>query len=120
MSKAEECDRCGNFSGYEGEGFLVCAMHPAGPEVTPCPDWDLVEDDWFPCGATYVNGELILSQADFLEECDRNIETLLHPSITGRCPDCGTEFDCSQLLLVHWDCGLLVRSFRCGWMDDSI
>jgi hypothetical protein len=72
MSKTEECgllvrsDRCGNFSGYEGEGFLVCEMHPAGPETTPCPDWDLVEDDWFPCGATYVDGELVLAQADFL------------------------------------------------------
>jgi hypothetical protein len=77
MSKSEECDRCGNFSGYEGESFLVCAMHPAGPETTPCPDWDLVEDDWFPCGVTYVDGELVLAQADFLEECDRNIEIIV-------------------------------------------
>jgi hypothetical protein len=47
MSKSQDCYRCGNFSGYEEEDFLVCAMHPAGPELTPCPDWDLIEDDWF-------------------------------------------------------------------------
>lgn len=90
MSKTEECGLlvrhrserasycCANFSGYEGEGFFVCAMHPAGPEASPCPAWDLVEDGWFPCGAAYVDGELVLAQADFLEACDRNIEIMIH------------------------------------------
>jgi hypothetical protein len=44
MSKSEEYDRCANFSGDEGEGFLVCAMHLTGPEETPCTNWGLVED----------------------------------------------------------------------------
>jgi predicted RNA-binding Zn-ribbon protein involved in translation (DUF1610 family) len=111
MSKTEECDRCENFSGYKGEGFLVCAMHPAGPEETPCPDWDLVEDDWVPSGAAYVDGELVIAQAPLSEACDRNIEIILHPRFTGRCPECGNEFDRCQLPSMPWDCD------RCGWMD---
>jgi hypothetical protein len=114
MSKSEECDRCEHYSGYEGEVFLVCAMHPAGPEEAPCPDWELVEDDWFPSGAAYIDGELVLTQAHFLEACERNIEIMIHPRHTWRCPECGFEFDRSQPPPMHWDCD------RCGWMDDSI
>jgi hypothetical protein len=94
MSKQEECDRCEHYSGYEGESFLVCAMHPTGPEEDPCPDYDFVEDDgWFPFGAAYVDGELVLTQAHFLEASERNIEIMIHPRFTGRCPECGNEFD---------------------------
>jgi hypothetical protein len=113
MSKAEECDRCGNFSGHEGEGYLVCAMHPSGPEVTPCPDFNFVEDDWFLFEAVCVDGELVLAQAELPEACDRNIAIMLHPSITGCCPECGNEFDRLPSPL-YWDCD------HCGWMDDSI
>jgi hypothetical protein len=114
MSKTEECNRCGNYSGYEEECFLVCAMHPAGPEATPCPDFDFVEDDWFLFEAVCVYGELVFAQAALLEASDRNIAIMLHPSITRRCPDCGFEFDRCQPPLVYWDCD------RCGWMDGSI
>jgi hypothetical protein len=113
MSKTEECDRCANFSGYEGNSFLVCAMHPAGPSEAPCPDWDLVENDgWFLFAEADVDGEQVLAQASLLEACDRNIEIMIHPSLSGRCPDCGFEFDRRQPPL-HWDCDI------CGWMDDS-
>ena len=111
MSKTQECNRCGNFSGYEGEGFLICAMHPAGPEVTPCPDLDPVEDDWFPSASDWVDGELILAQAQLLETCERNVVMMLHPRLTGRCPECGFEFDQKQRH-DYWDCD------HCGWMDD--
>jgi predicted RNA-binding Zn-ribbon protein involved in translation (DUF1610 family) len=113
MSKHEECDRCEHYSGYEGKSFLVCAMHPAGPEQIPCPDWDLVEDDWVPFGAAYVGGELVLTQAHFLEACERNIEIMIHPRFTGRCPECGNEFDRCRSPHSYWDCDI------CGWMDDS-
>jgi predicted RNA-binding Zn-ribbon protein involved in translation (DUF1610 family) len=116
MSKTEECDRWGNFSGYEEEGFIICAMHPTGPDAGAfCPDWALVEDDgWFLDDEAEVDGELGLAQATLLEALERNIEIMLHPKITGRCPDCGAEFDRRQSQPVHWDCD------RCGWMDDNI
>ncbi len=113
MSKTEECICCENFSGYQGEGFLVCAMHPAGPDETPCPDRDLVEDDWFPSEVAYVDGELVLAQAPFLEVGDRNLAIMIHPRFTGRCPECDHEFDRCRLLSMPWDCD------HCGWMDDS-
>jgi hypothetical protein len=61
-------------------------MHPAGPAATPCPDWDLVEDDWFLFETACVDGELVLAQAEMLEACDRNVEIMIYPSIMGRCP----------------------------------
>jgi predicted RNA-binding Zn-ribbon protein involved in translation (DUF1610 family) len=115
MSKTEECNRCGHFSGYEDESFLVCAMHPTGPSETPCPDWEFVEDDgWFLVDEADVDGELVLAQADLLEALDRNIEIMIHAKFTGRCPECGFEFDRCQPSPAYWDCD------RCGWMDDNI
>ncbi len=106
MSKTEDCDRCENFSGYDDEHFLVCAIHPAGPEESPCPDWVLVveDDSWFPVGAVYVEDELVLTQTHFLEVCERNVESMIHPRFTGRCSQCGNEFDGCQPPPVHWDC----------------
>jgi hypothetical protein len=115
MSKSEQCDRCGHFSGYEGDKFLVCAMHPSGPSKTPCPDWELVEDDgWFLFDEADVDGELVLAQATLLDALERNIEIMIHPKFTGCCPKCGFEFDRRQPSPVYWDCD------RCGWMDDTI
>lgn len=50
--------------------------------------------------------------------CNTNLEHSLelletHPIFTGRCPDCGYEFDADELP-VHFDCP------ECGWIDDSI
>jgi predicted RNA-binding Zn-ribbon protein involved in translation (DUF1610 family) len=98
--------------GYEDDGFLVCAMHPAGPETVPCPDLDFVEDDWFPSATDLVDREIILAQTQFLEYCERNIKLMIHPRLTGRCPDCGFEFDRCKLPREYWDCD------QCGWMDD--
>ncbi len=121
MGKNEQCYRCENFSGYESDEILVCAMHPTGPdEDAPCPDWELIEDDgWFFAEEAEVEGELVLAQATLLEALERNVEIMIHPKFTGRCPECGFEFDRCQPPM-HWDCGLLVRSYRCGWMDDNI
>ncbi len=39
------CHRCDRFSGYLAEGFLVCAIHPCGPDQNPCPDFvEVVEN----------------------------------------------------------------------------
>jgi hypothetical protein len=51
-------------------------MHPIELEEAPCPNWALVEDDWFPAGTAYTDGELILTQAHFLETCERNIQIM--------------------------------------------
>lgn len=44
MSDCQDC------SYYAGSEHLICAVHPAGPQLHPCPDFqqlDLPEDpDW--------------------------------------------------------------------------
>ena len=112
MSQGEDCRRCSNFSGYEDEGFLVCGMYPTGPETIPCHDWELSDEDgWFLADEAEVNGERVLAQADLLEALARDIEVMLHPRLTGRCPECGFEFDRCRLPTEYWDCD------KCGWMD---
>jgi hypothetical protein len=76
-------------------------MHSIGLEEAPFPNRALVKDDWFPAGAAYMDGELILTQAHFLEVCKQNIEIMIHPRFTRRCPECGIEFDHRQPLPMH-------------------
>jgi hypothetical protein len=123
--------------------FLVCAVHPAGPEGDNCldfrPDLDLenrfedflglerqigaemeddetlIEEQWQPEGARFVNGELIIerdndSGASLREHRsfyngeeiiqpqqrwtrEEQLELLdYHPMFTGRCPQCERTF----------------------------
>lgn len=84
---------CGLCRNYAASAYLVCAIHPVGPPVEPCPDYDpWTVEQWEPEGAAYYNGELILqpparSQAEQLAILDS------HPLFTGTCPHCGYEFD---------------------------
>ncbi|WP_315876959.1 hypothetical protein [Acaryochloris sp. 'Moss Beach'] len=106
------CQRCDRFSGYLAEGFLVCAIHPSGPDQNPCQDFTKVIEDWQPLGAISENGELVKDWVGYLTSVER-IEVLeSHPYFTGICPKCGASFGDSRP--VHYDCE------RCGWMDDSI
>jgi len=62
MPKIPECDRC---LLYDRNPYLICAVHPTGPNTDTCPDFredpDAEPDElWEPEGATYYNGELIL------------------------------------------------------------
>ena len=77
--KVEACPTCEDCGYYADSPYLVCALHPTGPEDN-CPDYeDAVgeatllpfdepyenpwhsdpEENWAPPGTKYVNGELI-------------------------------------------------------------
>jgi len=91
--KIPECDRC---LLYSHNPHIICAVHPDG--------------------VTYYNGELILQprQRWTLEE---QLELLdWHPLFTGKCPQCGAEYERDYISRVHWDC----PNSECGWMDDSV
>ena len=98
---------------------IVCAVHPDGPAGDSCLDFRLdpnaqVEELWQPEGASYYNGELILQPQQRLTQ-QQQLELLdTHPMFTGKCPQCGYEFDRDWSARVHWDCA------ECGWMDDTV
>jgi predicted RNA-binding Zn-ribbon protein involved in translation (DUF1610 family) len=104
---------------YSHNPHLVCAVHPDGPASDSCLDFRLdpnteVEELWQPEGASYYNGELILQPQQQLTQ-QQQLELLdTHPMFTGKCPQCGYEFDRDYTARVHWDCP------ECGWMDDSV
>jgi len=72
--KLPECDRC---QFYTGSTFLPCAVHPHGATGDSCLDFredltavhqweqflglDWVEEPWQPEGASYYNGELVIT-----------------------------------------------------------
>ncbi|MFN3926731.1 MAG: hypothetical protein ACK4QL_05285 [Pseudanabaenaceae cyanobacterium] len=96
MRQGKQCNNC-DF--YAHSPFLVCALHPAGPETVPCPDFESAEL-WQPeCPEDFLDQQL----GDFF----------WHPLFTGRCPECGTPFSRLKLPPLHWVC----RS--CGWEDDT-
>ncbi len=116
MPKIPQCDRC---LLYSHNPHLVCVVHPAGPRGDSCLDFR--EDPnaepaelWEPEGASYYNGELIL-QPQQRRTQQQQLELLdTHPMFTGKCPQCGYEFDRDYTARVHWDC------FECGFLDDSV
>lgn len=78
--------------------------------------YDLEPDEelWSPEGASYYNGELILQPQQRWTPKEQ-LELLdTHPLFTGKCPQCGAEFDRDHTARVHWDCSV------CGWMDDTV
>jgi hypothetical protein len=116
MKRIPECDRC-LLNAHST--FLVCAVHPSGPDEEFCIDFQEdpkgePEELWEPIGASYYNGELILQtrQQRTLEE---QLDILnWHPIFTGRCPNCEMPISETEPHRVYWDCD------RCGWKDDSI
>ncbi|NJM74742.1 MAG: hypothetical protein HC852_01960 [Acaryochloridaceae cyanobacterium RU_4_10] len=109
---SSECDRCQRFSGYLGDEFLVCAVHPSGPAQTPCPDFAEVVEDCVPFGAAYYNGELILDGPSYLTTAERLELIETHPMFTGKCLNGGEAF--AEVPIIHWDCE------GCNWKDDSV
>ncbi|MEG4213640.1 hypothetical protein [Microcoleus sp. S13_B4] len=72
---------------YARNPYLICAVHPTGPNADTCLDFrenpDAEPDElWEPEGASYYNGELILQP--------RQRWTL--EQFTGRCPQCSHQF----------------------------
>ena len=76
-------------------------------------DLDPDEEQWEPEGVSYYNGELIVQphQRWTPEEQLHLLDN--HPLFTGKCPQCGAEFERDYTARVHWDC-------ECGWMDDLV
>jgi len=150
MRRLPECDQC-LLCAYEP--FLVCAVHPYGPEGDSCldfrPDPELEskqfmdflsleaqqdepyinpyddEELWEPEGARYINGELVIERSLYNSEeivqprqrwtKEEQLELLdTHPLFTGKCPQCGYQFERDYTARVHWDCP------ECGWIDDAV
>jgi hypothetical protein len=112
MPKLPECDRC-QLSAHSN--YLVCAIHPEGPEGNECLDFAPVagsEEQWQPLGGSYYNGELICDWTHYLTTQER-LELLdTHPLFTGLCPNCEVPIRETTPPRVHWDCP------ECGWLDD--
>lgn len=104
---------------YSRNPHLVCTVHPDGVSGIDCMDFRLdpqlvPEESWEPDGASYYNGELVISLEQRLT-LRQKIELLdWHPLFTGRCPKCEIPFPKDYLPAVHWDCP------NCGWKDDSV
>ncbi len=138
MPKIPECDRC-LFCAHDHH--ILCALHPSGPGSDTCLDFrpdpelegkqfedflgieeetfenpystDLSVEQWEPEEASYYLGELIVQPRQRWTR-EQQLELLdTHPMFTGRCPQCGSEFDRDYMARVHWDC-------PCGWMDDAV
>jgi hypothetical protein len=55
-------------------------MYPKGPDTTPCPDWELFEDDGlFLKDEDEINGEQVLAQVDLQETHAHKIAVMFHP-----------------------------------------
>lgn len=134
MPKLPECNRC-LFCAHNP--YLVCAIHPTGVEGSFCMDFQAnpkledkrfvdflgigesyenpySDEQWQPEGASYYNGELILQPRQRWTREQQLILLDNHPMFTGRCPECGYEFERDYMARVHWDCP------ECGWLDDSV
>jgi predicted RNA-binding Zn-ribbon protein involved in translation (DUF1610 family) len=60
------------------------------------------------------NGELTLQPRQRWTR-EQQLDLLdTHPLFTGRCPQCGYEFQRDYTARVHWDCP------QCGWLDDTV
>lgn len=116
MPKIPDCDRC-LLNAHNP--YLVCAIHPFGPDDNSCLDFRPAtnaepEELWEPEGASYYSGELILQPRQRWTR-EEQLELLdYHPLFTGKCPQCKFEFPRYERPPVHWDC------LECGWMDDTV
>jgi len=125
--KLPECDRC---QFYTGNPHLPCAVHPHGATGSGCLDFredlaavhqweqflglDWVEEPWQPEGASYYNGELILTPEQRWSQMEQLNLLDWHPMFTGRCPECEMAITQTDPPRVHWDCS------GCGWKDDTV
>ncbi|MBD2098475.1 hypothetical protein H6F90_25725 [Trichocoleus sp. FACHB-591] len=113
--KLPECDRC---IFYAHTPFLVCTLHPGGVSSNSCLDFQRdpmakPEELWEPEGASYYNGELVVTPQQRWSRLEKLALLDTHPLFTGRCPQCEISIPYEDLK-VHWDCPL------CDWKDDSI
>jgi hypothetical protein len=89
-----KCDRC-RF--HARSPYLVCAVHPEGPESDRCLDHRPQHPEEY---GSYL-GEVItdvprLNQFELLGLLNR------HPSFTGYCPQCGEAIAQTKPPRIHW------------------
>ena|GEM_PF-300517 len=116
MPKIHECDHC---LLYRHKPYLICAVHPTGPNTNTCidfrenPDAE-PEELWEPQGASYYNGELILQRPAALDT-RTTVRAAGHaPTVYRPVPPCEMTYPQYETPPVHWDCS------ACGWSDDSV
>lgn len=121
MSQLPQLPECGRCHFYTGSSYLPCAVHPYGAKDDRCldyrpdPQWEgVVELDWQPDGASYYNGELILTPEQRWTSAQRWALLDWHPLFTGHCPHCEGAIRQTNPPRVHWDCP------HCDWKDDSV
>lgn len=109
------CPRCQFFA---QSPFLVCAVHPRGPEGGYCPDFRPPENaraialsEQNPEGWSRYNNAL-LYHVSHLNPAQQLALLETHPLFTGCCPRCGYEY--RERPEVYWDCP------ACGWVDDAV
>lgn len=114
MPKIPECDRC---LLYSPSPYIVCGVHPEGVEGSNCIDFrpdpqKEPEEKWSPQGYSWYGDELVRNESYRTRE---EQEYLLdnHPFFTGRCPECGHEFERDRRA-IHYDCP------SCDWVDNSV
>ncbi len=116
MPKTPDCDHC---QFYAHDPHLVCAIHPNGVhgkclDFRQDPKQAGEEEQWSPDGYYWYDGELFPVRQSTLTQ-EEQLQILdTHPIFTGKCPQCGHEFDRNNLPLIHWDCP------ACGWGDESV
>ncbi|MEP0873555.1 hypothetical protein NDA01_27730 [Trichocoleus desertorum AS-A10] len=113
--KLPKCDRC---LFYAHNPHLVCTNHPSGVSGDACSDFQCdptadPEELWEPEGASYYNGELIVTPHQWWSRLEKLALLDSHPMFTGRCPQCETGIGL-KTPTVHWDCEY------CGWKDESV
>lgn len=108
MAKTDECDRCQRFSGYLSAESLVCAIHPSGPEQSPCPDFAEVAGEWEPLGAAYYADELVVQPEHYLTTEERWTILNTHPLSTGIYPKCKRAIATEELASDACK--------QCGWL----
>jgi hypothetical protein len=111
---SEECQHCQLFSGFLGDEYPVCGIHPHGPTENSCPDFAPISEQCEPLGTGYYDGELVIQPAHYLTTADRLEILNTHPFFTNKCPRCGSIY--IDVPAIHWDC----PNLDCGWKDDLI
>lgn len=109
MAKIPDCDLCRL---YAHSAYLVCSVHPTGPEGNSCADFEAVAVRQLLRGGYYA-GDWILQPFPALQPEQQRALLDEHPLFTGRCPACETPILQTDPPRREWSCG------HCGWRFDT-
>jgi hypothetical protein len=104
MAKIPDCDRC-HLDAHSP--YLVCSVHPTGPEGDSCADFEAV-DVRQPIGGGYYDGDWIPQLFPVTQPKEQQALLDEHPLFTGRCPECEMPIPADPPRH-EWHCG------HCGW-----